>query len=61
MEHVLLGAVYHHGRTSATGHVELAAVGATACRREPPVTKKCVPAMPTKPPMEADASALELS
>jgi len=38
--------------------VELAADAATACHRELPVTKKCVPVMPVSPPTVADASAL---
>ncbi|WJX36031.1 hypothetical protein P8452_23950 [Trifolium repens] len=61
MEHALRDAANHLGRTSATGHVELAADAATACRRELLVTKKCVPAITIKPPTEADASALKLN
>jgi len=38
--------------------VERAADAATACHRELPVTKKCVPVMPVSPPTVADASAL---
>jgi len=38
--------------------VELAADAATACHRELPVTKKCVPVMPVSEPTGADASAL---
>jgi hypothetical protein len=59
MEHVLRDAANHLGRTSATGHVELAADAATACHRELLVTKKCVPAITIKPPTEEDASALK--
>ncbi|MCH99073.1 hypothetical protein A2U01_0020084 [Trifolium medium] len=61
MEHVLRDAANHLGLTSATGHVELAADAATACHRELLVTKKCVPAITTRPPAEADASALKLN